>query len=78
MKILTNIRFLKVAGIAQTLLSFADFIQKDKTAKNIQFIGVNVENSIKNGEQVLISKSREKNFRLVSISMLLPDIKENC
>ena len=76
MKILTNIRFLKVAGIAQTLLSFADFIQKDKTAKNIQFIGVNVENSIKNGEQVLISKSREKNFRLVSISMLLPDIKE--
>lgn len=76
MKILTNIRFLKVAGIAQTLLSFADFIQKDKAAKDIKFIGVNVEDIPNNGGQAIISRSQEKNFRLISVSMAVPNIKE--
>lgn len=76
MKILTNIRFLKVAGIAQTLLSFADFIQKDKTAKDVKFIGINVEDNLKIDGQAIISKSQEKNFRLVSVSMPVPNIKE--
>ncbi|MCU0653675.1 MAG: glycosyltransferase family 4 protein [Candidatus Pacebacteria bacterium] len=75
MKILTNIRFLKVAGIAQTLLSFADFIQKDKKAKDVKFIGVNVEDNLQNGGQAIISKSQEKNFRLISVSMPVPNIK---
>jgi len=64
MKILTNIRFLKVAGIAQTLFSFADFIQKDKAAKDIKLIGVNVENNLKNNGQAIILKNREKTSRL--------------
>ncbi len=76
MKILTNIRFLKVAGIAQTLLSFADFIQKDKAAKDVEFVGVNIEDDLKNDERVTISKSRKNNLWLVSVSMSVPNIKE--
>jgi len=76
MKILTNIRFLKVAGIAQTLLSFADFIHKDKTAKDVKFIGVSVEDNFQNDGQAIISKSQEKNFRLISVLMSVPNIKE--
>ena len=76
MKILTNIRFLKVAGIEQTLLSFANFIQKDKAAKDIEFIGVNVEDNLQNNGRTVISKSRKKNLRLISISMPVPNIKK--
>jgi glycosyltransferase involved in cell wall biosynthesis len=76
MKILTNIRFLKVAGIAQTLLSFADFIHKDKTAKDVKFIGVSVEDNLKDGGQTIISKSREKNFRVISVLTPIPNIRE--
>lgn len=76
MKILTNIRFLKVAGIAQTLLSFANFIQKDKAAKDVEFIGINIESNFKNDERVVISKSRKNNLRLVLVSMPIPNIKK--
>lgn len=76
MKILTNIRFLKVAGIAQTLFSFADFIQKDKAAKDIKLIGVNVENNLKNNGQAIILKKQGKNFQIISVVMPVPNIKE--
>lgn len=40
MKILTNIRFYRVAGIAQTLLSFLDYVKKHES--NINIIGVDI------------------------------------
>lgn len=40
MKILTNIRFYRVAGIAQTLLSWLDYIKRHE--KNINVVGVDI------------------------------------
>lgn len=76
MKILTNIRFLKVAGIAQTLLSFVDFIKKDEMAKDVEFIGINIKDTPVNHKKPRISVSQKANFKLISVSMAVPNIKE--
>jgi len=70
MKILTNIKFVQTAGIAQILTAFLDFVKNNKS-NALEVVAVNVKNSLKPGYR----KSREGNVSVVSIKTKIPGIQ---
>jgi glycosyltransferase involved in cell wall biosynthesis len=64
MKILTNIRFAKLAGIAQTLSSFINFIEQKRSC-GIKIVGVDLSNT----ETI---KKQEGSFSLISQKIEAP------
>jgi len=76
MKILTNIRFYKLAGIAQTLSSLASYIKKKGGSSKIEFVGVEMANSKNSRVPAKIKEHCDGNFRVVTVKMNHPDIKE--
>jgi glycosyltransferase involved in cell wall biosynthesis len=75
MKILTNIRFHKLAGIAQTLSSLSSYVKKQENSKKLELIGVEMAKADNSGT-MRIEESRENNFRVITASMPHPNIKE--
>lgn len=71
MKILTNIRFAQTAGIAQTLISFLDFVKKNKKGV-LEIVGVN----ILDGTKASYSKSQSGNILIISAVSRVPHIKD--
>src|SRR3989344_5685636 len=69
MKILTNIRFVQVAGIAQTLSSFINFV--DTNNKRIRIVGVDLS-----GMTPSLSVSTQGRFSLISQKIDMPSIKD--
>ncbi|MDQ3018477.1 MAG: glycosyltransferase family 4 protein [bacterium] len=68
MKILTNVRFAQVAGIAQTLSSFIGFIEQSKN-KAVKIVGVDVLSNGRTPQQL-----KEGNFALISGGVTVPHI----
>jgi glycosyltransferase involved in cell wall biosynthesis len=71
MKILTNIRFAQTAGIAQTLISFLDFVKKNKKGV-LEVVGVNIID----GAKASYSKSQNGNILIISATTHVPHIKD--
>jgi len=71
MKILTNIRFAQTAGIAQVVLSFMDFIEKDKE-NNINVVAVNIANQLEKTYQ----KTTNSKTSTVSFGIEIPNIAD--
>jgi len=71
MKILTNIRFAQTAGIAQTLISFLDFVKKNKKGV-LEIVGVN----ILDGANTSYGKSQNGNILIISATARVPHIKD--
>lgn len=71
MKILTNIRFVQTAGIAQTLFSFLDFIEKGER-NDIQVVGINVVNKDKESYR----KRSKRRTAIISIGLKVPSISK--
>lgn len=71
MKVLTNIRFVQTAGIAQVLKSFLDFVEKDRRA-SLSVVGVNITHATKNTHRI----NRKKNISTVTLGTKIPAIKD--
>jgi hypothetical protein len=76
MKILTNIRFYNLAGIAQTLSSLASYVKKQKNSNNLELVGVEMAKNENLGASPEVKENREDNIRVITASMPHPDIKE--
>ena len=72
MKILTNIRFVKVAGIAQTLSSFINFIEQSKSNR-VKIVGVDLAAAGQSREKCRQTKG---NFSLVFRHCVIPSIND--
>ncbi|HYD91220.1 MAG TPA: glycosyltransferase family 4 protein, partial [Flavobacterium sp.] len=72
MKILTNIQFAKVAGIAQTLSSFVKFVDGRKKSE-VQIVGVDVNASNSKSDQYKVT---EGNFSLRQIALPMPSMSD--
>lgn len=75
MKILTNIRFYKLAGIAQALSSLSSYVKKRENSKKLELVGVEMVKT-DNHAPIKIDERSENNFRVITTSMPHPDIKE--
>jgi glycosyltransferase involved in cell wall biosynthesis len=73
MKILTNIKFVKLAGITQTFSAFIDFAEKDKQTK-INIVGVTMANR-KIGAREGFNAVKRNKFSLLSVKIKIPSIK---
>jgi len=70
MKILTNIRFLQTGGIFRNLLSFINFLEKEK--KNIKIVGVRVSS----GKNEKCLKEKMGKTKIISLGLNLPLIEK--
>lgn len=61
MKVLTNIRFYRVAGIAQTLLTFLDYL--DQSRQPIQLVGVDI---VQKGRRQEVPELPTEKFSLIT------------
>ncbi len=73
MKLLTNIRFYKVAGISQTLVSFANYI-KQNTDQNVTLVGVDVVNDAIYKNSPKTTTVNERNFKLITLGVSFTEI----
>ena len=71
MKILTNIKFVQTAGIAQALFSFLDFVEEGKRG-DIQVVGINIVNKKKESYR----KRSKKRTAIISIGLKVPPISK--
>jgi len=76
MKILTNIRFFKLAGIAQTLSSLSSYVQKQSDSKKLELVGVEIIRSNDPKAMPSVKESKENSFKVITAAIPHPDIKD--
>lgn len=72
MKILTNIRFVQTAGIAQILASLLDFVKNDDR-NEVEIVGINVINKGKEGKEGY-RINRKGKTTIITIEIKIPNI----
>jgi len=75
MKILTNVRFAKIAGIAQSLSSFLNFVQNSEKEKT-NVVGVDILKKEKNDQSFLSEVIEEGKFKKITTKADVPNLAD--
>jgi len=76
MKILTNVCFLKLAGINQTMSSLVAHVQNCGDSNKLEIVGVEVMGNSDPDFPMKTKEAREGNSKIVTVSMYLPNVNE--